>query len=379
MSPRVRLAVPWRPELDALRCFAFLAVFAHHSLPDSLSLYERAGVPTAMASVFVAMLRAGGFGVDLFFCLSAYLITEILTAEEKGRGSINITAFWIRRVLRIWPLYFAALILGKLAVPLFLPGDHLSYEHLMAYLLLAGNWSTAILGWPDSVVAPLWSVSIEEQFYLVWPLLLGLFVRHRLLLAVSMVAASTATRALLVSWDTPHPGIWCNTFARLDPIAAGAVLSLALNGRTPRLEWWQSVVLALLSLAVATGAAHWGDFAGASSLVVYPVIAGSAAVLLVAVLSLGSGWLDGRIGRWLVWLGKVSFGLYVFHVFAIALSQRIDVHGVGGVLIRTAFALGVTVLLASVSYRWLEAPFLRLKSRFDRVGEVAVPGVSRPI
>lgn len=379
MASPDRLGIPWRPELDALRCFAFLAVFAHHALPDSPGLYERAGLPTFFAHVFVALLRAGAFGVDLFFCLSAYLITEILTAHSKKQGRIDVTAFWMRRALRIWPLYFAALILAKLAVPAILPNDFLSNEHLLAYALLAGNWSTALLGWPASVVAPLWSVSIEEQFYLVWPVLLSLFGRHRILLAVSMFVISLAARALLVSWETPHPGIWCNTFARLDPIAAGALLSFVLDGRILRLGMSRSVLLALAGLAAAAGAAHWGAFAGPPSLVVYPVIAGSAVALLTAMLSLGAGWLEGRLGLCLVWLGKVSFGLYVFHVFAIALSQQIEVRGTAGVLLRTVFALGVTVLLAGASYRWLESPFLRLKARFSGGKEEKPASSGQPI
>jgi peptidoglycan/LPS O-acetylase OafA/YrhL len=355
----------WRPELDVLRFFAFLAVFVHHALPATPALYERAGFTNAWALWITSGLRAGAFGVDLFFCLSAYLITEILLREVRVRGAIDVRAFWIRRILRIWPLYFAALLLARTVVPLILPGDHLSNEHLGAYVALAGNWSTAILGYPNSVVGLLWSVSIEEQFYLLWPLLLTLAGRHRLGLVVLMLAISFGSRLALVHAGTAHPGIWCNTLARLDPIAAGALVAFVLEGRRPGLGRSTSVLLGVGGLFLTHGAAHFGDFAGPNSLFTYPAVAMGATACLVATLGLGATWLENPIGRFLVWLGKVSFGLYVFHVFALGLSSQLDVHGILGVILRTTVAFVVTVLLAAISYRWLEAPFLKLKSRFS--------------
>src|SRR6185437_12176413 len=123
----------YRPELDALRFFAFLAVLIHHG-PETP--------------------RIGGFGLSMFFMLSAYLITELLTREREQTGTISWRLFFIRRSLRIWPLYFAVV---------FLLADHRAW---LVLVLFIANWSQAD---PGRLAAPLWSLSIEEQFYLFWP------------------------------------------------------------------------------------------------------------------------------------------------------------------------------------------------------------------
>lgn len=360
-------ALPWRPELDVLRSLAFLVVFLHHALPQSRGPYELAGLPRAAAEWLAAAVLAGAYGVDLFFCLSGYLITEILMRESRSSGSIDVRAFWIRRILRIWPLYFAFLFLTRTLVPLILPNDHLSTPHLLAFLGFAGNWSTAILGYPPSVAAPLWSVSIEEQFYLVWPVLLTLAGVHRMRLAAALLAISFAARAFLVATSTPHPGVWCNTLSRLDPMAAGALIAFVLKGRTPDLAVWPRALLGIAGLFGIIAVGRYGGFYGQKSLLSYPIAAAGSAACLVAVLGVKGAWAKKPMGIALIWLGKVSFGLYVFHEFALLVAGQLALPGISGKLVQASLALPVTVILAAASYRWVESPFLRLKSRFARV------------
>ena len=97
----------YHPELDILRFFAFFAVFLHHALPRQASFYIEAGVPAAVTQWILTAKHAGAFGVDLFFALSAFLITELLRREYEHRGTFGLGAFYVRRALRIWPLYFA--------------------------------------------------------------------------------------------------------------------------------------------------------------------------------------------------------------------------------------------------------------------------------
>ena len=92
----------YRPELDCLRFFAFMTVFVHHSMPRTVEFYTTHHLPTVLSNV----AYAGAYGVDLFFCLSAYLITELLLREKEQVGHLNVKSFYIRRMLRIWPLYF---------------------------------------------------------------------------------------------------------------------------------------------------------------------------------------------------------------------------------------------------------------------------------
>src|SRR5271157_1881088 len=98
----------YRPELDCLRFFAFLGVFVHHSIPKEPSFFRAHGLPVILSN----FSYAGAFGVDLFFCLSAYLITKLLLREKDLTGHLNVKAFYVRRILRIWPLYFAFVFLS---------------------------------------------------------------------------------------------------------------------------------------------------------------------------------------------------------------------------------------------------------------------------
>ena len=117
-----------------------------------------------------AFIRANHFNIDLFFILSTYLITEILLREKRARNGVNVKAFWVRRILRIWPLYFvfvgAVLWLG----PHIVPGESVTPAYQIGFVTFTANWVVALGGWQPSVLMPLWSISIEEQFYLTWPL-----------------------------------------------------------------------------------------------------------------------------------------------------------------------------------------------------------------
>ena len=190
------------------------------------------GILKQAASLLAGIARAGALGVDLFFALSAYLITELLLRERRSRGAIDIRAFYIRRILRIWPLYYFALLILVPAMSI-LPGEHMPWTYLASFAMFGGNWACAAWGYPPSSFALLWSVSIEEQFYLTWPWLVRWGEFRLRMIAYGMLAVATVTRIVLVIRDVHHPGIWCNTLARLDPIAGGALLACFLNGSMP--------------------------------------------------------------------------------------------------------------------------------------------------
>src|SRR5580704_2467620 len=156
----------YRPELDVLRFFAFFSVFLYHFWRPT-ELYVQHGVPRIVAVLGNGLIQGGVFGVDLFFVLSAYLITELLLREKDECGSLDVRGFYLRRILRIWPLYF--FYIGLALLPIFNQRHGFTWHHAAAFVLLAGNWSVIAWGWPSpSIVVPLWTVSIEEQFYLAW-------------------------------------------------------------------------------------------------------------------------------------------------------------------------------------------------------------------
>ena len=360
----------YRPELDVLRFGAFLLVFLHHGLPLTAAGYAAWGVPAILAAPFAAGARAGALGVDLFFALSAYLITEVLLREQRMRAKFDIRAFYLRRILRIWPLYYFALLVLLPLLALAMPADTMPVRFRLAFLFFAGNWACAWWQMYPSPLALLWSVSIEEQFYAAWPWLMRLFGSRLSWLACGMLAVATGARAFLIGHYPDLNGmdvrIWTNTLARLDPIAGGALLAVLLQGRIPkhtlraRVLWIAGGGLALWLAGSVLKDPGW------IWLLTYPF----AAAGCVAILYGSFGPEGGAAQRILAYLGKISYGLYVFHVAAIRLVQIARPALPGPIVLLVALAL--TVALAALSYRYLESPFLRLKTRFTNVPTRAV-------
>lgn len=349
--PEAKKSAFYRPELDCLRFFAFLAVFVHHTMPRSSEFYVAHHLPAALSNVGYA----GAFGVNLFFCLSAYLITELLLREKEQVGHLNVKSFYIRRILRIWPLYFV-FVLFAFGLTFVDRTQHFSVRQLIMFLMLAGNWAAAV-SVISSVVAPLWSVSIEEQFYLLWPLAVRKATRkHMVIISLAMISLAFAWRAFVHIQAYSHDFAWNATFSHLDSIGYGILLSLVgFRKETPP---WVRIGLLLTGLSAwfFAGGIHDRDD-GAMALAALGSIA-----ILRAVIGIK---LDNRF---LVRLGVVSYGLYVYHRLFLTWFNRIvpSTHGWGFVL-WWLLALSCTTITALASYRWLETPFLRLKKRFTIV------------
>jgi peptidoglycan/LPS O-acetylase OafA/YrhL len=361
----------YHPELDILRFFAFFAVFCHHALPREVSTYAALHVPPWLGHLLAGAARMGAFGVDIFFVLSSFLITELLLREKSLLGEVDVRSFYARRVLRIWPLYFAFLLLAA-AMQLFVPGQHIGWRAAMGFTFLAGNWWIVFHGFPSSVIFPLWSISIEEQFYLLWPAVVKRAGTVMMLaLTVCMLALANATRLYLGLHHAMETQAWCNTLVHLDPIAAGILIAVLLKGRTPAMSVRARPSLAIAGIALLWAAANFfrikADPLKLQDLLLgYPVMAAGASALLIAMLC-SRPILDKSS---LVYLGRISYGLYVFHVLALMCSDYLMpnfVASAGRLALHGLVALTLTVALAATSYRWLETPFLKLKQRFTHV------------
>ena len=353
----------YQPELDCLRFFAFFAVYVHHTFsPDPLYyVARRVPFPNFVAS----MARAGSFGVDLFFLLSAYLITKLFLYEKEDFGSIHLKSFYLRRVLRIWPLYFFCIGIGILLSRLD-ESQPFPLGYMFAFLLLCGNWLTSLVGFPGSVMTPLWSVSFEEQFYLVWPIIASRIHRSKewLFAGGAMLVLSQLARLLLLRYARhSEVAIFTNTFARLDPLALGAVTAVLLR-RPLKMRRTIRAVCFLTGITVWLLAGHFFAMTSLFMLLGYPAIAFGAWLVFISVLGISAA------PPWLRYLGKISYGLYALHMLSLHLVMRLMgsyPHNLAQYLGFWSAGLVCTFGLAALSYRFLEMPFLRLKDRYTFV------------
>jgi peptidoglycan/LPS O-acetylase OafA/YrhL len=313
------------PQLDGLRFVAFAAVFVSHLRLETPNPWSEVPPRSFVEWWFRSTVLSGAFGVDLFFVLSSFLITSLLIREADTRGRLNLPAFWIRRILRIWPLYFAFLVPAGVA-------QHLPRQPFLLCGVFLGNWAYETYGLDRFVIGPLWSVSVEEQFYVAWPLVLLLVPRRRLpWVCAALIASSVTVRALMLALGVSHTEIWMNTVARLDPIAIGALIALRWQSRPASLSAPARVsVLAGVPLAIVAyvgWVAHSvpplplsplgsrGEFAFfASYVLMYLVSAVGCGAVIVAALCSRRSLLAHPS---LVYLGRISYGLYVFHRAAI--------------------------------------------------------------
>jgi len=367
----------YRPELDTLRFFAFLAVFAYHAFPNVSSVYEKLGAPKFLAQAVADCADSARFGVDLFFLLSAFLLTELLLREREKAGSVDVRFFYIRRALRIWPLYFLAIVLAYL-VPIFDPSQAVSWRYAFWYVFMLGNWSYLLTGFgytTSLMLSPLWSVSLEEQFYLIWPNVVRSRLSEAGLARVACLLLVLNTLACLeISIYKRGWNLWLNSFTRMDSIAAGILLCLASRKYKFNLS-----STALRPAAILAGIAIWALVAAnwklheavsvPGALVGYPLIALGSSLIFVGF------WGTTQQAPVLIYLGKISYGLYVFHLLVMHFVFRAlgdATKHLSGFLLYTATALTGTFILSMASYQLFEAPFLRLKERFTYVS-------SRPV
>jgi peptidoglycan/LPS O-acetylase OafA/YrhL len=376
------------PQLDGLRFMAFLLVFVHHA-PRMSGLFRRG----SMVGATIAFVETFGWcGVDLFLVLSAYLITSLLLIEHQRYRSISLREFYIRRILRIWPLYYLMIGVGFFILPalsIFAPPlgspeyARLMKDHFVAYSVLFGNYSVGAHGYPSArTLAHMWTVTLEEQFYIVWPLTLSLMLRCRrtaLWMVLAALLAGTLVLRMSLVGRAPHPYIWTNTLTRLDPLLFGIAIALWRRDHPPQAGWMGPIVKLTLGLAAIAAVSLGPPIETQSRNIAWQLLAtaGGFALILDAALPLGRNPLSWFLSRKpMMWLGKLTYGLYVYHVLALQLGGRlVDWLEHNHIVKANALALPLrsiasfllTVAVAAASYRFFESFFLRLKERVTRV------------
>jgi peptidoglycan/LPS O-acetylase OafA/YrhL len=361
---------PNMPTVDGLRGIAILMVLWYHApfLFRQLPEFSAQQSPWGMLGLFWRMSLGGWIGVDLFFVISGFLITLILIRVKEEAGSL--LAFWGRRALRILPLavlYLVALfVLVRLGDPLnLLP----RFDAWPWYAFYLGNIHIAIYGWQPTAIMLLWSLAIEEQFYLVWPFLVRMCNGRQVLWwSIGIIVISPLIRALTLS-AADYPATYVLTFCRLDALAAGAVVAVLYSSRgwreqimasckrltTPALAMILITLLVPFSPSLPQTRPWWFSVFG------YSAIAISFAILLAASLDAQGPVKVLLTSRILTFLGKRCYGLYLWHVLAAGLTiAALQSWPVG--FYPHVFGWLVTLLtMVSISWLLFEEPVLRLK------------------
>jgi peptidoglycan/LPS O-acetylase OafA/YrhL len=370
------------PALDGLRGVAALSIVWHHFL-QLVPMHGR---------VLSSLTRVSGFtwvGVDLFFVLSGFLITGIL-ADAKSKQYFFRT-FYGRRILRIFPLYYAVLVVVLLILPLMGTQTGVTPASHIFFWTYTSNFYFAFAGWDANYLSHLWTLAIEEQFYLVWPLIIFFAksmerLRGGLLWAFFSISL---LRGVLYLLGVDYRALNLDTLTHCDALILGGYLALSLrSGAQSAFKGLRpSRTVAALAITIVILLSDMNGFVFGWDAI--PVIAFGRATIMFALLAIIFVWLiyaatDRTFGfafRFfshpvLMWLGKYSYALYILHVPLAFLVLRPDLPGLSSTPLFAQLELfvlyfGVCITSAFLSWHLYEKHFLKLKRYFQADREIS--------
>lgn len=346
----------YKPALDGLRGISILAVMAFNG--------------------HLLWLRGGFVGVDIFFVLSGFLITALLVQDFRRTSSIGLKNFYFRRALRLLPALFA-LMLFCIAYALFLqPEDKASVtlKGVLYTLFYVANW-VQIPPYPPAIgaLSHAWSLSVEEQFYIIFPLLLLVLLKLKSKPVVLVILCSLVTISMLLNiwfWhaETPFLRMYFGSDTRANELLIGCIAALVLSWGTfqpsNRLKWTfhSASLISLVGILISFFMArHFGAFVYNGG---FTLISIGTAVLILDLVLFPSNLSRCFEYAPLVWIGKISYGLYLWH-FPIFEATRKLFEGKMSPVFYEITGVVVTLLVATVSYYFLEQPFLKLRRRYN--------------
>ena len=346
--------------LDGMRCIAIIAVIWHHSSPPKL----------------LPIMGRGFLGVDLFFVLSGFLISTLLIREKAATGKISLGDFWMRRALRLIPAYYAVLLALVAAYVILKPGSEETRAIVSGFPIYAfylSNWVHP--GAPN--LGPTWSLATEEQFYLVWPLIeafgtpiisaaaifAGLIVNQ----IINFGGLDGAIGAVTGWAPVDHPEVLQTTFT---PILLGVGLAHLLNQRASfafmrRIAGFPYAGAAYAALSVALISLPASDISGILRLSIHLSFSLFVAAVILAPHGAAARFLEHRP---IAFIGKVSYGIYLYHMFALH-AAAVIVRKSGIPTTPATFIIGamIAVAVSAASFYLLEKRFLDLRKRFRPV------------
>lgn len=314
----------YMPQLDGLRALGALGVLVYHT-----------GVPG---------LLFGFLGLDLFFVLSGYLITTILMRQIQS-GGIELKQFYLRRLVRLYPALLVAIALSLILIPISWPH---SYARALMAALYVADYTGPFTGEPR-VLGHTWSLSIEEHYYLIWPLLLPFVLKAKKPAAVMVAAYVVATlwrieSASLFGWQMTY----FRFDARLSGLILGGLIAIA-PWNVGRKELTAAILFAAVSLWIV-----WGGKVPLGLSMTAAEIAAACLVLCAA-----NGRLPALQAPTLIYLGRISYGIYLYHFVIMCAIPTADISW----QLKTAIVLPATFVVAAFSFHFVERPTMEMGRR----------------
>lgn len=376
------------PELDSLRGIAILVVVLYHAFYWIIINYHSLSVFNGLGKLIILSTSGGWLGVHLFFVLSGFLISGILL-DTKDRPDY-FRRFYFRRALRILPAYIALLVL------LLVVGS-IQWPFLVISLFFLSNF--AVLFGLSVQYAPLWTLAVEEQFYLFWPQAVRRLSKKSLVIFAILVVVLTTVLRFIAVFTGHKQGLTIYTWFLSDGFALGALMAIYLRSKyaTRRKVFHMGLTLVGVGFCTMVVGAPFGILTHETTLGSilqfvpwYTIFAGTILLFLI----IGTSKLKHFVlSGWLRYLGYISYGLYLIHFF---IFSEIDLFTqmmfptvnvlmhttISGLIIRFVMGAGISIVVASLSRKYFEAFFLRLKNKKQSVratsGQVAPEAATPP-
>lgn len=360
--------------LDGLRFLCFLSVFLFHSFHTTYPSINKSEI---YHFVKRDIFGNGNLGVNFFFVLSGFLITFLLIEEKKLNGQINLKKFWIRRILRIWPLFYFSVFFGFLIFPLLksyfgqIPDETASLGY---YLVFLSNFDLIANGLPDaSILGVLWSVAIEEQFYLVWPIILFLLpIKKHWIPFVIVIVASLIFRGFNNSY-TMHEYHTLSCIGDMAVGALGAWFILEFPVFKSKIEYLKHYQIVLIYMLFALVFLFRDEVLfSLYGVRIFERLIVSFIILLIILEQNYSKNSLFKLSKFKIIsrLGIISYGLYILHFIGILITTTLsnkfsfNTELWQVIFLETSVALLLTILLSKLSFNYFEKPFLKLKNKF---------------
>ena len=367
--------------LNALRFFAAYLVVLHHAEQIRLKYH-------LFSLKQYSLFNNGGVGVTFFFVLSGFLITYLLLKENRTYNNISIRNFYVRRVLRIWPLYFMLVGIGTLALPILLKLLHVNYvmpyhfTNVFGYYVFFMPFMVNVI-FGHHLLEPLWSIGVEELFYLTWAPAIKVFRKYILSIIIITITLKLALSITVYFADVSSAIKQVVGMLQFEAMGIGGLGAYIIFNRQKAISesvLFSKAVQIVLFIFIISYVLLWKELSAMSPIfkILWATPIVSALIMMVAFcwliinISLNENSLLKLKGKKLTFLGEISYGIYMYHmlvVFGVVVVFSKLLNHFNPVISTAVFYVVITagtILVSYLSKRFFEEPFLRLKHRFEK-------------